>query len=87
MDLFAAGQDRSGRLSFAEIRLLSEHTDGVAMTHTEYMQVAEAVGIDPGAQRLRPSCVLSCLLGWLAGWARACVRAWLRACMAGWLAS
>ena len=39
--------DDSGILTFAEVRLLSEHTDGVAMTHEEYLQVAQAVGFDP----------------------------------------
>ena len=39
--------DHSGILNFAEIRLLAEHTGGVAMTKEEYLQVAQAVGFDP----------------------------------------
>ena len=45
-DAFGTG----GRaLSFAEVRLLSEATDGVAMTCAEYQQVAQVVGFDAAA--------------------------------------
>eukprot|EP01052_Picozoa_sp_SAG31_P066339 SAG31_NODE_25140_length_467_cov_0.847826_1_plen_105_part_10 len=38
--------DGNEKLSFEEIRLLAEHTDGVAMTGEEYLSISRIAGFD-----------------------------------------
>ena len=41
--------DRSGLLSFAELRLLAEYTDGVAPTYEAFLRLSHQIGFNPTA--------------------------------------